>query len=139
VITKITTHISVPWKGHLFCCWINLFNLMYKSKFVYLPYFQSAVFTLCFYRNRRWMHKRRQPKTRGNQGTVGRIFTAANEKRYIKNKRKGCILIQSKFYPPPPPTHSPNTPHQNLLLNSKNILKLKYWTAYPLNQINNHP
>jgi hypothetical protein len=66
MISEITTHISHP---------------------------ESAVFTLRFYRNRWWMHKRRHPKTRSNQGTMSCILTAAKKKGDIKKKKRERIYF----------------------------------------------
>jgi len=43
------------------------------------------------------MHKRRQPKTRSNQGTMSCILTAAKKKGDIKKKKKtGENIFQLK-------------------------------------------
>ena len=100
MISEITTHISVIWEDQLFCCCINLSNSVHKILFLYIPHPESAVFTLHFYRNRWWMHKRREPKTRSNQGTMSCILTAAKKKGDIKKKKKrrGYISIKRTIY-----------------------------------------
>jgi len=76
--------------------WNKPFQFNAQDFCLYIPHPESTMFTLRFYRNGWWMHKRRQPKTRSNQGTMSCILTAAKKKGDIKKKKTGENIFQLK-------------------------------------------